>query len=338
MNDDHYALIVAIGRYREYAPLRSPESDAMRFVDWLINKGGVPEQNIKLVRATGDGTPVNQDINKAMIELGVRMKQRRGARLYFYYAGHGLGADFKEVALIPADASVDDYYDSFLGIGRCFDFFVRTGFFDEIVAFLDCCRDDVSVEPIGFPWRTDRFDGAKDVNLFALMGATHGNQSHELRTPPLDEIRYRGLMTEVLLDGLNGAGGAIDTATGNVTSDSLSTYVMRRVKAEAGTRAVLQAVDPYAHAEPSMTLAEFAGAPTIALSVTVGAKTAGAAMVLQNLGTMARTPLPIGAVGETLPDVQIAGNTRHQLIVPTLSDWPIIDPTTLGMRCDIHLP
>lgn len=275
-----------------------------------------------------------------MTDLGVRMRTRRGARLYFYYAGHGLGPDFKEVALIPADAAVDEVNDSFLGIRRCLDFFVETGFFDEIVAFLDCCRESAAIAPIGFPWAAGLFEGANaPANVFALIGSTHGGTSNELRVPPLDEIKYRGLMTEVLLDGLNGAPGAIDPTTNAVTTDSLSDYVIRRVKAEAATRAVFQAADPYTRANPVLTLASFAGAAaTVTLFVTVGPQSAGVPLQVQNLRTMQRLPLPAGTAGQTLPPVQIAGDTRHQLIVPTLTEWPTIDPTTLGMRCDIVLP
>lgn len=300
----------------------------------------MPEDNIKLVRGNGDGTPINQDIKEAMKQLDVRERKRRGSRLYFYYAGHGIGPMFNDVALIPADASVDEYDHTFFGIALCFDFFVKTGFFDEVVAFLDCCREELAVKAIGFPWEEDQFTdaAAAGVNLFAMVGSTHGGKSNELRTPPLDELRYRGLMTEVLLDGLNGAPGAIDAASGAVTTESLLTYVRRRVEAEATARSLPQRVDPFAHPGPAMTLLAQPTIATLALGITVGPQSAGVAMFVQNMRTMVKTPIAAGTAGQKLPDIPIAADTRHQLIVPTLADWPIIDPTTLGTRCDVILP
>ena len=337
------ALVVAIGNYKELTPLRGPGPDAIRFCTWLREKGGLKIENIKLVDGTEPGRPVNSDIRDALIKLGVRMNTRRGRRLYFYYAGHGLGPKFNEVAIVPADAAQGMLEDACFGLNHCIDFFVKTGFFDELVVFMDCCREREEVPTIGLPFKFERpFKNARPhVNHFVLMAVGDGAKSFEVRDLSLDqERRFRGIMTAALIEGLNGAPGAID-ANNNVTSASLSRYVATRVEEEAKAQKppLDQVIDTPKPPQQEIIFLTIPPdqIPTVELRLIVGPQTAGQQILIQNLSTLAmdtRAGQPEGSVIA----VPIKGNARYQLILPNRHPV-VIDPAVLTSEPnDVPLP
>ena len=341
LENEDCALVVAIGNYMELTPLRGPGPDAIRFCTWLREKGGLKVENIKLVDANEQGKPVNSDIRDALIRLGVRHKKRRGRRLYFYYAGHGLGPSFNEVALVPADAAQDLLVDACLGLNQCVDFFVKTGFFDELVVFMDCCRERVDVPTIKLPFAFEKpFDGAKPpVNHFVMMAAGDGAKSFEVRNlSEAEESTFRGLMTTALIEGLNGAPGAID-AHNNVTSSSLSYYVANRVQQEATDRGLSQVVDK--PKPPAVEIVFYKvpddQIPSIDLKFVVGPQTAGQPVTLLNQSTSQTDTQTPQTVGEIIT-FTIKGNARYQLIVPN-RPAVVVDPATLSrVPADVQLP
>jgi hypothetical protein len=334
------ALVVAIGNYRELTPLRGPGPDAIRFVQWLREKGGLKDENIALVDANEPGKPVNTDIRDALIRLGVRMNKRRGRRLYFYYAGHGLGPTFNEVAMVPADAAQDMLESACFGLNHCIDFFVKTGFFDELVVFMDCCREREEVPTIGLPFKFERrFEGGKEVNHFVLMAAGDGAKSFEVRDlTPDEERRFRGLMTTALIEGLNGAAGAIDS-NNNVTSASLSHYVAKRVEEEAKALALPQAIDKPKPPREEIIFFRVPAAqvPTVRLRMIVGPKSAGQPIMIQNLKTGVTITEQPRQQGEAI-EVILAGNARYQMIIPGLQPQ-VVDPAEFPAEPpDVQLP
>jgi len=338
-NDD-CALVVAMGNYMELTPLRGPGPDAIRFCNWLREKGGLKLENIKLVDNDEPGRPVNSDIRDALIKLGVRMKKRRGRRLYFYYAGHGLGPSFNDVALVPADAAQDLLVETCLGLNQCIDFFVKTGFFDELVVFMDCCREREEVPTIGLPFSfKEPFEDAKQVNHFVLMAAGDGAKSFEVRTlTEEEESQFRGLMTSALIEGLSGAPGAIDPDN-NVTSASLSHYVATRVQEQARERGLPQAIDrPKPPAKEIVFYAVPADKiPTIELPLVVGPHSAGKSIMILNSSTGEMITEDPRQEGEVIT-VVLKGNARYQLIVPGHQP-AVIDPATLPSKPgNVQLP
>ncbi len=327
----HHALVVGIQHYREYTPLKSPRRDAARFCRWLEDVAGLPAENIHLVAGDGDGTPTNDDILQAVDSLGPRLGTRKGSRLYVYYAGHGLGPTCLEVALLPANAGINRIEYQCFGVGKWLDYFVRTRLFDEVILFLDCCRQEQSVETIGLPYRPVRlFEKAieQQINYFALMGSGHGGVSVEQD--------QRGLMTDALLEGLNGAPGAVDPASGNVvTTASLQRYVMARVAEHAEFD---QKVEPWAMTATPMTLRVLPAIPQVTLTIVVGAETAGRTLHLLNPKTLDLRVLGAAGEGTALPPVEIAANTRHQLSTDDLSWQEILDPSKMTDPYELRLP
>lgn len=337
--NDHCALVVGIGRYSEYTMLNSPAEDASKFCQWLLSKGQLDPANIELVDTPEDGRPGNDDIVDALSRLGARMGQRRASRLYFYYAGHGLGPSFNDVAIVPANAGIDMIEYRCLGMNQCLEFFLGTGLFDELVVFMDCCRDKQCIKTIGLPFPIKKVEGAKDegVNYFTMMGSNHGGKSFEVRSVQIDDRKYRGLMTAALLEGLNGAPGAID-ASNQVTAASLAHFVAKRVEALANDEKLPQAVDKPKPPEREIVFLTLKPdeIPTITMRLRVGAETANVTIMVQNLLTMDTRFIPLAAAGSEL-DVELAGNTRHQLIVPNKQPV-VLDPAQMTDPQDVQLP
>jgi len=335
------ALVVAIGNYRELTPLRGPGPDAIRFCTWLREKGGLKIENIKLVDGNEPGRPVNSEIVDALVKLRIRMNKRRGRRLYFYYAGHGLGPTFNDVAIVPADAAQGMLVATCYGLNQCIDYFVKTGFFDELVVFMDCCREREEVTTIPLPFKFERpFENARgQVNHFTLLAAGDGAKSFEVRDlTPAQERKFRGIMTMALIDGLNGAAGAIDS-NNNVTSTSLARYVATRVEEEARINQLDQVIDK--PKPPQQEIVFFtippAQVPRIELRLIIGPQTAGQEIRVQNLSTLAmdtREGQPEGSV----ITVTIEGNARYQLILPGRQPV-VIDPAIIASEPnDVPLP
>lgn len=340
-DNDDCAIVVAMGNYQELTPLRGPAPDAVKFCTWLREKGGLKDTNIKLIVDDALGKPGNNEIEKAVDDLEVRLKKRKGRRLYFYFAGHGLAPEFNEVAMVPADAKEGALQHRCFGMTKCIDFFIKTGFFDELVVFMDCCREREVVETIGFPYQvTDRFlNAAPTVNYFALLAAGDGAKSFEVRDlTPDEERKFRGLMTTALIDGLNGALGAID-ANGNITSTSLSRYVAARVEEEAREQGLPQKIDPPKPPVSEITFCSVAKdqIPTIAFKLIVGPQSAGKPIMMLNEDTKALQTEGPGQQGDVLT-FTLEGHAHYHLIVPGHQPVPVNATSLPSDPPDVPLP
>lgn len=338
----HFALVIGIGRYREYPPLNSPGQDAVRFCEWLVTKAGVPPENIRPVIGERDGVPTNDDIIAAMVKLGLRGKQWQGSRLYIYYAGHGVGPDLSEVALLPANAMIDGLQGEVFGVVKLLNHFAKTCMFDEVVAFLDCCRDQVEVQVRPLPWAADGpvvnpRDPMPDFNYYSLVGSGFSGKSFELlRAPEAVEATYRGLMTEALLEGLNGAPGAVDPdQPDRITTASLQRFVVEHVAKAASDNKLKQQVDPLFGTSTPIVLCQLAGPPEMTINITIGPQCANQPIRIQSARDFQIREVGNGPEGTSL-SVRIAAGSRHQLLAGTYST--MLDPSQLKDHHDLQLP
>jgi hypothetical protein len=254
MNDQHYAIVVGI-RYPGLWPLLATLSDATAFIRWLKQSdgGGLPDANIAAILSEEelpenplDAIPVREHIDRALVKFGVGRGNRIGKRLYFYFAGHGFGPSFSEVAMLMANAS-DNYLNSNLGLQSLLNLFNDSDLFEELVVILDCCRDPnppnrrVDVVSTGLtPLVTT---GGNATKQLLIMAASYGEKAYELAPNPSGE--RRGLLTRALLEGLTDPTRA--DANGCVTADSLSRYIKERVPELA-----MQGTDPKLNQKPDM--------------------------------------------------------------------------------------
>jgi hypothetical protein len=102
MNTDHYAIVIGLSQYSELGPppaeLHGPENDADAVYAWLTdpNGGGLPAQNVKLIKSSDfrppNAKPVPNDFDDSFLWISRAAQNnglRVGKRFYFYLAGHG---------------------------------------------------------------------------------------------------------------------------------------------------------------------------------------------------------------------------------------------------------
>jgi hypothetical protein len=250
MNPDDYGIVVGIDTYPALRPLRSATRDAAHFAEWLESPtgGGIPPEkgHVRLIVSKStfsadywDATPVQHDIDRALRDFGAAARKRVGRRLYFYFAGHGIGLAFDDVGMLMANASMETL-NSNIGLRPYLGYLHDTVLFDEVVFILDCCRDSVRSEGTRGP----AFGGARgtgaalaagataapappaaQVESLVILAAEYGARAFDRNDPATGE--RRGVLTQAVLEALKGTAAA--DATGRITAASLGEYVLRRV-------------------------------------------------------------------------------------------------------------
>lgn len=335
---DHFALVIGIQNYREFEPLAAAHEDATRFCRWLTDVAKVPREHVHQVIGESDGTPTNDDIFRALNNLGLRNGRRTGTRLYIYFAGHGVGPKVNEVALLPANAHINALNYQVLGAALMIDHLFKTRYFSEIVMFLDCCREAQEVTPIGLPYKLEPVSDVAPTDppprYCVLVGSNMDGRSfeRELNGDPQAAGTvdvFRGLMTQALLDGLNGAHGAVDPVENAVTTVSLEHYVTQRVAALATEAGVQQQAVVLIRAGAPIELLKLDEVPRLTLRVKIGPISAGKLLRILNFRTNVSHVLGIGVDGAELDDFKLDTNTRHLL---TNGDEvaQLLDPVTMS--------
>jgi hypothetical protein len=154
---EDYAVVAGINGYPSFTSLQGPVGDATRFQQWLLTGAFVPSDQISLIVSSKQppANPVNAqptlDQVKAAFEAlaGQAVTKdlfRLGRRLYIFLSGHGImptrsGApSFNETALLMANAGPITLGNHLGGFSYA-EWFRAPGVFDEIILFVDCCRD-----------------------------------------------------------------------------------------------------------------------------------------------------------------------------------------------------
>jgi len=151
----HWAFIVGISDYIHFddvegGDLPGAEHDAQVIRDYLLDKGGFPEENVRMV--------LNQDATRAALEEGITEwlagNARPGDNVVIFYAGHGSQMwdesgdedDGLDETLAPADVSPtstefdisDDTFNEWLGM-------LPT---DNVVVILDNCNSGTGTRDV----------------------------------------------------------------------------------------------------------------------------------------------------------------------------------------------
>jgi uncharacterized caspase-like protein len=229
-----YGLVVGIDRYPALRDLTGACSDARAFHEWLVDAagGGVPRTHTRLRlgedlavdrrHASPKKSDIDDDIDE-LVELA-RAAPTQPARLWLYFAGHGIAAGAGTASWLMADAKIRLFTNVSVGmyqrwLDRCRDF-------EEVVILSDCCRslaDDVDEAPQ--PHSRCRTP-AHDLQLVFVAHAT-GLGHSAFEAPAADDL-VRGHFTAALLEGLRGA--AADPATGEVDAVRLAEHIRTGVE------------------------------------------------------------------------------------------------------------
>jgi uncharacterized caspase-like protein len=208
-----YAVIVGVNHYtpenqKGLKGLQGAIHDATNFYDWVTTKGGIPKENCHLITSSTDPLkPIKDMVDDAIIAINdavIQNDNKDADRLYFYFAGHGLGveldqenngmcmANWAESRRDAAALSSSDYKRKF----------INEGLFKEVVILMDCCRNTkMYFTPHGSPGIVPL--GPNITPKWMVGFATqHQNEAFEANLANTDT---RGVFTKVLLDGLNGA-------------------------------------------------------------------------------------------------------------------------------------
>jgi Caspase domain len=216
----NWAIVIGVDRYwTERACLKGAVRDALRMREWLLDPAGgsVPKENMALILSPLAGSePEGVEFVEATrgqivttIEGLLDRSGEKGERLYVFYAGHGLTARVSnrdENALVAQDFS-ETLTDNSLALRSLWERFETTQFQDQFF-FVDACRnipwEGVEFEVGRWPLPRRRDPGLPPTQQFILYATSPGLKARELR----EAGNERGAFTEVLLEGLKGAGTA----------------------------------------------------------------------------------------------------------------------------------
>jgi len=242
MAKDDFAIVIGIDTYPALRRLRAAVKDSGRFLEWLTSPegGDVPPDNIRLIQSptknsadplATDTRPLQGEVDQALRDFGVDNRQRIGRRLYFYFAGHGLGTTFEDVGMLMANATMTTLRSN-IGLKDYRRFLHENGYFDEIIFILDCCRDPAisvgtGVPPFTYPPPPP---APRPVEGFVILAAEFGAKAFEQNQLTNGGTEPRGVLTDALIDGLNGQAA---NSKGEITAFSLRDYLLKSVPQRA---------------------------------------------------------------------------------------------------------
>lgn len=223
-NNRDYAIIVGVEHYRELKPLKGPINDATALSEWLSDPsgGGVPAANIYFIPSVGSNPlkPIKDDIDDALCRIVESVQEGLTLRrLYFFFAGHGIGVKWDVNGLcLPKWSSLR--LNAALSSKSYLDCIVESNLFEEVYFFLDCCRNrKLRANPLhpDIGWPAPGGTNCKSIVFFATSF-----ESYALEGSPDGGDTVRGYFSEALINGLKG--GAVDNS-GVITCGKLIDYV-----------------------------------------------------------------------------------------------------------------
>jgi hypothetical protein len=246
---EDYGIVVGINNYPALTALRGPEADAIAFWRWLVSPAGGMVALSKVTRILSSDYPAPDLSNPAtwqpaldavkggfwnLSDLAVKNSvktgdARVGRRLWVFLAGHGItpvktqSADMDNSALLAATAAVGRYGEH-LTAYSWIQWFKDAAAFDEIVLFMDCCRDlKNNVSPL--PCTLDPIIGDRSrVRMLYAAATDLDSQSWE------DEFggQYHGLFSYALMQTLQNE--ALLDSQGRLTATNLVEQLKKEVK------------------------------------------------------------------------------------------------------------
>ena len=195
MQDD-FAVIVGISDYPGPSPrsLEGPVNDAIAFRDWAVRAdgGAVPDDpdHLKLITSADfpaaggapQGHPSRDDVIRRFDEIMDYLDTQDicGRRLYIFFAGHGCSPtdakSLRNAALLMANARLPNRPYNIAG-NLVADYFRTAAYFEEVVLFMDCCRDEMSNAVLDPLWSPVAEPG--ESRLVTAYAADWGRKSRE---------------------------------------------------------------------------------------------------------------------------------------------------------------
>ncbi|MFL5656104.1 MAG: caspase family protein, partial [Ktedonobacteraceae bacterium] len=251
MRQNDYAVVVGIAHYPLFhSDLGGPINDAQHYAEWLVTAedqggAGVPGEHVTTILVpvpipdpnhpeAANGQVPLQVVEKILaafenLRETVQNLHREGGaeeRLYIFLAGHGFSIDteqlgIEEPVLLMSNAE-QGFWPHFAG-HYCAEWFVKSSLFQEVVLFMDCCRNEPLINfPLSLPpWGTSTSKTrARKFYGFATKWA------QKSREQKIDGM-MQGVFTWSLLKAL---GGDITDNEGRVTEKELKGSIYNSVR------------------------------------------------------------------------------------------------------------
>ncbi len=231
---DHYAILVAINRYPGIKNLYGPENDAAEFQKWLLDPayGNLAPANVRIIKSSDfaavtdpdDANPTEMQFKKVLTdgcERRTDWKDRVGARLYLFFAGHGFTTgNLANPALFTAQAQWGD--PAHIAGLQYAAKIQNAGFFDEIVLVMDCCQDVLKATQVMDPtWTPPDRQATSRVKFLQAFGAPRGQKAFETaQDTPLPRGYFSSCLLEALRDAPSDAEGYV---TARAVDETLAT-------------------------------------------------------------------------------------------------------------------
>jgi hypothetical protein len=274
MPNEDFAIVIGIDRYPKFRNLAGAVRDAEKFISWLLdaNGGDLHPSNIARLMVENENQMTSQSLTDLVQEILEQRFFTAGSlnpgmlrrRLYFFFSGHGLGVDGREVALLGPGVRAANLGDN-LGIERLRKFLQERALFEELVFVADCCRNvdaglPVTLNNLTLSVKPADAALAGTVQSFVVYATRHGSVAFE------EEDQTRGVLSTALMEGLR-SNVAVDPQ-GRVTTDSIRPYLGFRVPKLAEFRQKKQQPDLQTLPFPAYVLRS-AVRPTTPISVTL---------------------------------------------------------------------
>jgi hypothetical protein len=245
-NNDH-AIVIGINKYKHLTDLKGPVNDAMCFREWLLDPDGgdVPKDQIDVLLSEADAPHACPDpalpaeavlssIDYARIDelfddlitIAADTGERVGRRLYVFLAGHGLGPTPSETVVLMSNGDNAQRSGFHIPGRRYIEWFRAAALFEEIVLFMDCCRDipgPVQMKPP--PWPDSSDPAGADVKFCFGFGTKWSSKARERAVPGCEHVH--GVFTCALLDALK---HSPPNDEGQVLASTIAGYVRERLK------------------------------------------------------------------------------------------------------------
>jgi len=231
-----YAIIIGVNHYTPVSqkglkPLTGAIQDATDIYKWAIAEGGVDPENAFLITSTEQPlNPIKHQVDQAVEKITAKIVEQESSkaeRIYFYFAGHGIGveldrennglcmANWTEYGSNTSSLSSKDYLLSFL----------NQGLFKEIVIWMDCCRTSRFFFTPAGPPSIQRLGNVSDPLYMVAFGSQFQNQAFEYSVGTNYQVDKRGVFTAVLLEGLNGGAETAGVINARTLGDYLHYFV-----------------------------------------------------------------------------------------------------------------
>ena len=235
MQKNVWAAVIGINAYPMVPQLRYAVNDAMAFYSYLVERTGIPAENVTLL--------LDQDatLSKLRSTLGTGIKNKAGKddMVILYFAGHGaterdamsMDGDGLEKYLLPYDADPKDLYASALPMREISHIFQRIRS-ERLIFIVDACYSGASggrtIAAMGRANISDAFlDRIASGRGTVILSASSANE-----VSAENEQFQHGVFTYYLLQALQGEADV--DKDGLITVEEAYTYVSREVPKATG--------------------------------------------------------------------------------------------------------